>query len=158
MATGRDRGGDTGLCLIVRHEQIDVDAVALGTRGIHLLEPERWSLMVVILQVLTHLSVPEYSAPERHDFGDHERVDRDLDGLKSSQVDRRSHVARRHRDPLGQRKVVFTESAFGVAPQTHRHPLGSEIQIGTLTSSVDQATDRFHQGKASSERSYMETR
>ena len=90
MATGRDRGCDTSLGLVVRHKEIDVDPVPLRARGIHLLEPERWSLMVVVLQILTHLSVPEDGAPEGHDLGDHERVDSDLYGLKTGQVNRSS--------------------------------------------------------------------
>jgi hypothetical protein len=71
--------GDSHLSLVVRHGDVNVDALALRARRIHRLEPNRRTAGVWIDQILVaQLLVSEHSAPERQHISADERVDRDV--------------------------------------------------------------------------------
>lgn len=87
--------GATRLGLVVRHRDVDMEAVALVARHVHLLEPDRRPAAVGIDQVLgSVLLVAQHGAPERLHLGADVRVDRDLDGLHGARVGRQVHLAR----------------------------------------------------------------
>jgi len=81
--------------------QVDVDAVALRARRVHLLEPERRLPAARVDQILVGavaaVLVAEHGTPERHHLGADERVDRDLDGLHRGWVGEHVQLARHAR-------------------------------------------------------------
>ena len=65
---------------IVRNGDVEVDAVALRSWRVHLLEPERRGAAVGILAVVVEMRfVAEHRLPEGLDRRDVERIDRDLE-------------------------------------------------------------------------------
>ena len=79
-ATRRECRSDALLGHIVRNGDVEMDAVALRARCIHLLEPERGAAAVRIDAVVVEPRlVAEHCLPERLHRGDVERVDRDLE-------------------------------------------------------------------------------
>ena len=62
-ATGSHGRIDAGLCLVLGQVQIDVDAVALRSRSVQLLEPEGWPLELRVDQHVSDLHVPEDGPP-----------------------------------------------------------------------------------------------
>ena len=79
-ASGRECRGNAMFGDVVRDSDIDVDAVALRARGIHLLEPERRGAAIGIDAVVVEMRlVAEHRLPEGLDRRDVERVDSDLE-------------------------------------------------------------------------------
>src|SRR4051794_38915274 len=83
-AARRERSVDPALRLVVGHDDVEVDAVALDPWFVHLLEPECRPFPVRVEQlgaVANARPIAHDRRPERHDRGDVERVDGDLEHL-----------------------------------------------------------------------------
>ena len=125
-----DGRGDTRLRLVVRHGDVDMDAIALGARRVHLLVPDCRPMGVGVDQVfVAHLLVAEDGAPEGpHCRGD-QRVDRQVDLLDRGRVGGYAQFPRRRGDLTGQFDLALTHAAEGVQPQANGHALGPQIDI-----------------------------
>jgi hypothetical protein len=105
-AADRERGVNPGLNLVVRHVDVDVEAVAPGPRRLHLLEPETRPLAVRVKQVLfAGCGVAEHRVPERPNLGDIQGVDRDLHVLHGRRVGLHLQPGRDRRNLPGQAGV-----------------------------------------------------
>ena len=156
-AAGRERGVNPGLHLVVRHIDVDVEAVAPGPRRVHLLEPERRPLAVRVQQVLVaHLGVAEHSVPERPDLGDVHGVDRYLHVHHGRRVGRRLQPRSGDRDLPGQLSVPAGEALHLGCGQPDCHALGPHINIWVVAGRGRHLADGGDQGQPSGERAGQE--
>ena len=153
VAASGDRSRDPRFGLIVRDGDVDVDAVALRARRVHLLEPERRPAAVGIVKVFAaHGSVSEHCAPERHDVGSDKCVDRDLDVLHGGRVNRKATFACQGRDRPRELDVAQAEPLRVMCPQSHSHARVPQVDIRVVIGGVGHPADRVHKLDTFSER------
>ena len=113
---GRQGRGDALLGDIVGDGHVDVDAVALRARGVHLLEPERGSTAEGVDAVLLVVRlVAEHGLPERLHRGDVEGVDGDLELCHRRRLRGEPEVGADGRDGAGESNIAFGEATGVVA-------------------------------------------
>ena len=151
-AADRERSVDSGLHLVVRHVDVDVEAVAPGPGRLHLLEPERPALAVRVKQVLVAgFWVAEHRLPERPNAGDVHRVDRDLHVLHGRRVGQHLPPGRGGRDLPGQVGVPACQTLNLARAEPHSDALGAHIEVGVVARSGCQLADGGDQGKPGGE-------
>ena len=121
----------------MRDGDVDVDAVSLRPRCVHLLEPDRRADARRVDDAgvpgpLIH--VAEHGQPERPDSRDVERVDGHLAGLDGERFARQLGRGSQIRDRPGQCEVgVRDDAPGGVRRQGHVDPVGvPDVEVGMM--------------------------
>ena len=137
--------------------------VALGTRRVHPLEPERRPAVARVDQDLVGavgaVLVPEHGPPERHHLGADQRVDRDLDGLELGRVGGEAQLTGHRRELPGHLEVAAAQAVVvGDRDQPHGHAPVPQVDVGVVVLEAGQLIDRVHQPGAGRERPGAEVR
>lgn len=133
VTAGGERRRHARLGVIVRNRDVDVHAVALWARRVHLLEPEGGALAARVHQVLgPFVTVAEDRAPERLYLGRDEGVDGDLHRLHSRGISRYAQVTRRRGDLPGQFDVTIAQAADVMRCQAHGHARVPQVDVGVM--------------------------
>ncbi len=148
------------------HRDIEVDAIALWPRLIHLLEPERRSDPIRIddrvdlpaRRARRLLDVAEHGLPERTDGVDVECVDRDLHTRRRGGFAADAGVGSDLGDRPRQRHVGVGERVRGVGHQCHVDPVGiPQVDVGMVVGGLRGGGDPADELGARLERTGPET-
>src|SRR5262245_27683799 len=159
MTTRGHSGSDARICLVARHVYIDVDAVALRTWRVHLLEPEGRPAANRVQQVLiADRLVAEHRAPEGPHFRSYERIDCDLHVLDGGGVGRHAKQTRGRRDLPSYLDVVVAQPSWLVSEEPDSYALSSHVNVDMVVSRSRKFTNCLNQRGAGAERSGLKIR
>ena len=131
------------------HDHVDVDTAALGTRRVHLLEPETRADPMGIDQLVgrfsggrTLVDVAEHRSPEWPHGGDVHRVDGHLDGGGGVGLSGDAGPFGESGNGRGQRGIEIGQPVGDVGGQPNVDPPRiAQIDIGMMVSGVSRAGD-----------------
>ena len=146
-----ERGGDPLLGDVVRHRDVDVEALAVGLGRVGLLEPQRHTASGRVGDVVAARVVAEHRLPERQDRRGGGGVERELHQLRRRGVGVGPRLGRELADPAGQPHVARGEGADVVAEERDGDVRVAQVDVGVVVRLVGHPRDLGHQPRPAAE-------